>query len=119
MCLSHASRVVHRLAILKRIIMNLLSTLTLKKQQLPVAQVPSFNIQCTLKDASGTVVTSAMANESNQASFGNVPDGTYTVSAVRISMAGTPMGDTAESDPIEVVNTHEVDVPATVVVTVA
>lgn len=99
--------------------MNLLAALTLKKQVLPASQVPSGNILCTLKDASGAVITSATADAQNQARFGNLPDGTYTVTAERIGMNGLPMGDSAVSEPVEVVNTHEVDVPATVVVTIA
>jgi hypothetical protein len=100
--------------------MNLATAVTMKKQTLPASQVPSPAIRVELRHSNGTVVGVAAASDTDPtATFTSVVDGTYTVAAMRISTEGQPMGDVAVSDPVDVVNMHEVDVPGTVTVTLS
>lgn len=99
---------------------NLDASVTLKKQAFPLSQSSSGNLRCKLKNASGVVVSQADTFiGAPNVSFSGIADGSYTVSAVLIGMDGQPMGDAAESAPIEVVNVHDVDVPATVTVSLS
>jgi hypothetical protein len=70
----------------------------------------------------GQIVTGSRVSinpdDTATASF-DLPDGTYKVSAHRVSFNdGGPIGTPAESEPFTIVNMHDIKVPVTVTVTV-
>lgn len=92
-------------------------TFTTKKLTVPATVNPQIIAMKLLKNGVTQAGFNVPANATG-GSFPDVPDGTYTTSAQALSNQGEPMGTPSESDPFTVVNTHEVDVPDVVTVTV-
>lgn len=101
--------------------MNVVITLTTKKQNVPTLPAASNTIVLKLMQA-GVATPKLTANiqlPNLTATFSNVADGDYTVVAQRINMQGQPIGDSATSEMFNVTNTADIDVPETVNVTLS
>jgi hypothetical protein len=93
------------------------ASITTKKQTVPATPAASGNVRYQLMQGT-SVVASVTGNLTSPASFSNVADGDYTVSAQRMSMLNQPIGDAAVSPGFTVVNVAEIDVPNAVTVSV-
>ena len=92
---------------------------TTKKQTFSASVGASANVKLSLMLGGVTQDQQIAALPATSASFAGVADGTYTVKAQLLNGNGLPIGDPAVSEPIDVVNTVEVDVPDVVTVTFA
>jgi hypothetical protein len=86
-------------------------SITLKQQAVPVNPPASSTIRYQLKSGDTVVGQSDVGLPATGATFSNVVDGTYTVTAQRLNNLNTPIGDSATAEPFTVVNTVDVDVP--------
>jgi hypothetical protein len=93
-------------------------SITLKSQSVPANPPATPTIRYQLRQDGVPVDQVDVGLPATEASFLNVQDGTYTVTAQRLNNLNTPVGDSATSDPFTVVNTTEIDVPDIVSVTI-
>lgn len=89
-------------------------TITTKKQTVPASPAASANMRYQLMQGATVLDTKTVGLPALTATFSGVADGEYTVVVQRMSMLNQPIGDSMTSGPFTVVNTTEIDVPATV-----
>lgn len=93
-------------------------SITLKTQAVPVNPPAASTIRYKLLQSGTPVGQVDVGLPAVNATFNNVADGTYTVSAQRLNNLNTPIGASAESQPFTVVNTTDIQVPDVVSVTI-
>lgn len=86
-------------------------SITLKSQAVPVYPPAASTIRYLLLQGQSIAGQADVSLPDTTASFPNVSDGEYTVKALRLTNVGTPIGDSATSQPFTVVNTTNIDVP--------
>ena len=88
-----------------------------KKQTVPATTDVSNRVNVLLMQGATVRAIKDVFLPATSVSFDGVSDGTYTIKAQRASSVGGPVGDPSESEPFDVVNTVDIDVPDVVTVT--
>jgi len=95
-------------------------SVTTKKQLVPSAQAAAMVATVRYQLMQNDVVKAAVSGPlTGIGTFSGVVDGTYIVTASRVTNTGVVVGDVATSEPFVVLATTEVDVPDVINVAVA